>query len=254
MKLESLHIFPLKSAQGIELDTVRVKTYGFEDDRSFSIINPQNEVVTARENTAILKLQIQKRKNTFEILFDGDSISFNKETHGEKVDISLFRKTAIGVLIHGELDNWLSDKLGIQCRVVKIDTLQLRKTENTEITFSDVYPVHLINKASVLALNEKLETPVEVNRYRANIIVSGLQAFQENQIKRLQIGACNFRVVTKTQRCSLITIDPNTGEKGKEPLRTLAKEFLSGDKIAFGIYLIPENEGAIRLTDDILFS
>ena len=104
------------------------------------------------------------------------------------------------------------------------------------------------------ALNEKLAIPIEINRFRANIIVSGVKAFEERNWKKIIIGECEFKVVSDTVRCSLITINPENGDKDnkQEPLRALAKEFKSNGKVSFGIYLVPTKIGLIKKSDSFI--
>ena len=60
-----------------------------------------------------------------------------------------------------------------------------------------------------------------------------------------------FRVVKPCDRCVLTTVDPETGEKGRQPLRILGKHrrFLEG--VLFGVNLIPDSTGIIRVGDPV---
>ena len=123
---------------------------------------------------------------------------------------------------------------------------------NDKITLNDVAPIHLISKDSVAFLNAELDEKIPIPQFRSNIVVSGTTAFEEEDWKYIKIGNCEFEVITKTQRCSLLTININNAEKHKnqEPLRTLPK--LKKDKKAnFGIYLVPRKLGEIFVDDEV---
>lgn len=106
---------------------------------------------------------------------------------------------------------------------------------------------------------EDLQTTIE--RFRPNFIVDLPEAFEENEVNNFIINNVTFKVnflfhtrisqltstlfqnVEKCTRCQMICINQQTGEKTKEPLLTLSKEFKG--KISFGVYLKHENDGKL---------
>lgn len=253
MKIEQFHIYPIKSCQSVDLDKVSVTKMGFMLDRHFGIINAQNEIITAREVPELLTIKISISATELTINHHHKSLSFSLSETNETIEVTLFKEKSLGKVINSEIDNWLTSIVGFDCKLIKIDKNNPRQTNQSNITFSDVYPIHLISEESVKALNHKLEHHVKPNRFRPNIIISGIQAFEEESWSILQIGDCQFEVVSKTERCSLITINPCDGTKDpkQEPLRTLAKEFKSNGKVNFGIYLVPIKTGIIQKSDII---
>ena len=57
VKVESLHVYPVKSLQGCQIDRANVLKTGFEFDRCFAFVNSENKVVTAREIPELLLLK-----------------------------------------------------------------------------------------------------------------------------------------------------------------------------------------------------
>jgi len=51
----------------------------------------------------------------------------------------------------------------------------------------------------------------------------------------IAIGAVKFHLVKPCARCMIITTDQRTGERGMEPLRTLATYRRDGEKVLFGM-------------------
>jgi len=119
------------------------------------------------------------------------------------------------------------------------------------VSFADAYPFLVISEASLTDLNSRLEVPVVMERFRPNIVLSGSEPFAEDEYARVQIGEIAFRGVKRCERCVVTTIDPTTGERGKEPLRTLAKYRLSDQKVWFGMNLIHDNVGSLRVGDAV---
>jgi len=94
--------------------------------------------------------------------------------------------------------------------------------------------------------------PVAMARFRPTVVVDGIgAAFVEDDWRQVQIGDVEFRFAERCDRCVLTTIDPQTLEMGKEPLRTLAKHRQWDHKTLFGIRIIPVTGGTIRVGDAV---
>ena len=255
--ISHLYTYPLKSSKGISLNQAQVIHTGFEFDRYFAVLNKNNQIITARENPKLLKIETKIEDNTLVLKNNKNEIRFDVNTSSaNSTKITLFKKDTFGKLINKETDEWLSNILGESCKLVRIDTENYRtaKDSNDKLSFSDAYPIHLVTTASMNDLNKKLKTPINDNRYRPNIVLSGIkEAYEEENWKSITIGTCKFEVIEPSERCSLITINPDTLEKSQkqEPLRTLAKNKRNSKKVNFGIYLTPRKTGVIKKTDII---
>jgi len=242
--------------------STNVRKTGFQYDRFFAVINAENRILTARENSNLLHIasEIQNDELTLSVHGSGFiSIDLNK-TLTTTIDIKIFNDVAKAKIIDYVTNDWLSQVLQEKCRLVSIDQEQLRKMkskyngkENDFISFSDIAPIHLISEASLNDLNSKLESPVVIDNFRPNILVTGCSAYEEDTWSRIKIGHCEFEVTLKTPRCSFTTIDPVTTQvhSKQEPLRTLSTYRKAGNYINFGIYLIPKKTGLLNITDPI---
>ena len=65
----------------------------------------------------------------------------------------------------------------------------------------------------------------------------------------MRVKNVGFRVVKPCSRCAITIVNQETGEKGKEPLRTLASYRKVGDKVFFGQNAIPDATGRLRVGD-----
>ena len=88
-----------------------------------------------------------------------------------------------------------------------------------------------------------------MNRFRPNVVVSGYEPWDEDRWRRIRIGAVSFRVVKPCARCVVTTTDQTTGERGRQPLRMLARHRRFGKNLIFGQNLIPDSPGLIRVGD-----
>jgi uncharacterized protein YcbX len=90
-----------------------------------------------------------------------------------------------------------------------------------------------------------------MNRFRPNIVVSGCEAHAEDDWHRVKIGDLPFRLAKPCARCVVTTTDQTTGDRGAEPLRTLATYRLQGQQINFGQNIIHEGRGTLRVGDEV---
>ncbi|MBK7084527.1 MAG: MOSC domain-containing protein [Flavobacteriales bacterium] len=90
-----------------------------------------------------------------------------------------------------------------------------------------------------------------MDRFRPNIVIAGGHAFQEDGWKGIATSGARFSLVKPCARCVIPTIDQHTGERGKEPSRTLAtyRKRVMGDgkvKVDFGINAMAPEGGIVR--------
>ena len=119
------------------------------------------------------------------------------------------------------------------------------------VSFADAYPVLLISEASLTDLNARLEAPLSMRRFRPNLVISGCVPYAEDDFRTLRIGDVSFRAVKRCERCVVTRVDPDTAELGPEPLRALASYRADGGKIWFGMNLIHDGPGRLRLGDPV---
>ena len=61
-----------------------------------------------------------------------------------------------------------------------------------------------------------------MERFRPNVVIDGVAAYDEDRIHELRVGAITLRLVKPCTRCSITTTDQQAGVvDGVEPLATL---------------------------------
>jgi uncharacterized protein YcbX len=101
-------------------------------------------------------------------------------------------------------------------------------------------------------LNSKLDEPIEMNRFRPNIVFEGGNAHIEDVMKKFSIAEVVFQGVKACARCQVPTINQQTASISKEPTKTMASYRKFGNKINFGQNVIVMHEGTIRVSDKIV--
>jgi uncharacterized protein YcbX len=119
------------------------------------------------------------------------------------------------------------------------------------VHLADGFPFLLISEASLEDLNSRLDEPLPMNRFRPNLVVRGVEPFAEDGWKNIRIGEMSFRVAKPCARCAITTVNQTTGQKGKEPLTTLAAFRKVNGEVMFGQNLIHESPGILRVGDGV---
>ena len=116
----------------------------------------------------------------------------------------------------------------------------------------DTFPVSLITTQTVARLGEMVGAELDALRFRPNILVEtgGNEPFQEDAWvgRTLKVGGLRMRVDQRDTRCVVITIDPETGERNPEVLRTVTDQ----RQRCLGVYGTTVEPGAIGLEDEVL--
>jgi uncharacterized protein YcbX len=91
-----------------------------------------------------------------------------------------------------------------------------------------------------------------MERFRPNLVVDGDEPFAEDDWSAVVIGDVHFRAAKLNARCVMTTLDLDSLETGKEPIRTLAKHRLVDRKTLFAVNLIPDTTGQISIGDSVV--
>jgi uncharacterized protein YcbX len=157
--------------------------------------------------------------------------------------------------IHSE---WFSKNIGMRVRLVAFPEGNERPVDkryavgNDQVSLADAYPLLLIGQSSLDDLNQRLNSPVPMNRFRPSVVFTGGEPFEEDEWGKFTLGNLNFAGVKPCKRCILITIDQDTGVKGAEPLATLSKYRKKDNGVYFGQNVIPTELGKISIGDEII--
>lgn len=155
------------------------------------------------------------------------------------------------------VNQWLSEILGREVQLRWLGSQSQRKVENfadNPLSFADSNPVTLMSLKSLEQVQQWSPISIEMARFRPNIVIDGNVAFEEEQWEQIQIGEVLFRKSALCTRCVLITRNLSTLELDPqaEPFRTLKQKHTNNkENLFFGIHLVPQNSGIIRVGDTI---
>lgn len=254
--VSSLIYYPIKACRGFEVDSSNIERMGLEHDRRMMVVTPEGEFLTQREfpKLALVKPDLQGDILTLSAP-DFDSIQLPIRTTGFSWHVNIWKSKDVQAIDQGEeAVEWFSDWLGTSVRLVHVAeglqrTLDPQYTVNEDdhTGFADGFPILLISEESLGDLNSRLEKPLPMNRFRPNIVVKGCDPFAEDTWNQIQIGDVTLAIVKPCARCEVTTIDKDTLERSKEPLKTLGKYRKHALGAIFGQNVIPLNGGRLRL-------
>jgi uncharacterized protein YcbX len=228
--ITALNIYPVKSCAGIALRTARLTPAGFERDRQWMIVRPNGRFVTQRELPSLALVRPQLSEHSLQLNAPGtEALRIDIDHGGNAVDVVVWRDQCKAIDAGDEAAQWLANLIGEPLRLVRFHPEFKRVADRAwtgELTafaqFSDGFPWLLLSQASLDALNAKLSQPLPMNRFRPNIVVDGLGAFEEDAIEQLFDDRVTLRPVKPCTRCAITTTSQETGQRdGEEPLRTL---------------------------------
>ena len=263
LKLSEIYIYPIKSLGGIRLEKANITTRGLENDRRFMLVDDNGQFLSQREYPQLAIFQTAIEGNFLKITNKktGQNLKVNLSPNSQSLALSvtIWDDTTTAIEVSQEASEWFSQALGIPARLVYMHEESQRKVESNyaltgdDITsFSDGYPILIAGQSSLDDLNNRLENPVNINRFRPNFVFTDGEPFEEDAWHEFTIGDVRFFGVKPCSRCIMTTIDQETGEKkGKEPLLTLNKYRKAGNKILFGQNVLVSELGTVSVGNDV---
>ncbi len=242
-----LFYYPLKSGRRIETQELEITPTGAAGDRIFMVVDETGELISQREVPALA-------------LVESRDVIAACESTGNVVDVKLHSWRGEGEDQGDLVAAQLSAQLGMAVRVVRFPDDFQRRTSRGEgvAVYQDGYPITVTSQASLEQLGQWLGETLPIERFRPNILLAGLETpFEEDDILSIRAGEVELDFVKLCGRCVMTTIDQDTGEKGREPLRELGKRRVlpqlgGGQEIMFAVNAVPRTTGTIRVGDEVV--
>jgi len=223
------------------------------------LVQPDGTFITARKVPKMVLLEPQFRGEELYVghlhkAIDPLHIPLMPHSH-ETLIVQIWDDEVPAHEVSEEANNWFSEQLGITCKLVYMADDNHRQTdaryanEGEWVSFADGFPYLIIGQESLNGLNARLDTPMEMSRFRPNLVFEGGQAHIEDTWKQVQVGEAVFEVAKPCARCSLTTVDPQTAHPGKEPLKTLSTYRTQRNKVMFGMNMLLRKGASLKVGD-----
>lgn len=267
--IRELWTYPVKSCQGVQAQSIEITTMGILGDRGFAIW-ADGRLVEQKLTPRVASIGAEwDRTNGTLILRHADHRPYEHQVreNGQNREATWVLDVFETIDQGDEVAAWLSPILDRDVRLVipgepwKINfpvpqmALLHKKPKQS---FTAASPVGLANWASLEDLNERVRTPVPMDRFRMNVVVDGLDPYEEDNIISLTNDDVELINVTPAERCAIITTDQQTGERPDNNLmqvlgkyRAKPKEEKFGSGLKFGNYMSVGRAGTLRVGDHL---
>ena len=255
--ITALTVYPVKSCAGVPLTEAVLTEAGLDLDRAWMVVDAQGEFVTQRELPRMALIRPQIRSNEIVLRAPGmlalhlaiDAVEQPARVRVWDDEVPAWDMGALAA-------QWFTDFLGQPLRLVRFDPAHrrlssLKWTGGVEAPnqFSDGFPVLVISQASLDELNQRLQAagqaPVNMARFRPNLVLGGVQAHDEDRLDGLRIdtgtGVAEMRLVKPCARCPIPNVDPataHTDPRVSDTLQTYRQDQRLNGAVTFGMNAI----------------
>lgn len=220
-----LFVYPVKSARAAARSRVRVVSTGFEWDRQWMFIDGKGTFLSQRTHPQLARIVPEVGHDALTLAaptLRPLRVPFGQQ--GEQVAVRVHRDPCVGVDQGEEAAEWASSAIGSHARLVRVPPDPARRA-NPEFAgsvvapmgFADGFPILVCNEASLADLNTRMPEPIPMERFRPNIVLSGLPAWAEDRIDALSIGGLALRLVKPCTRCTVPSVDQRLGVFSTDP-------------------------------------
>ena len=259
-KLQDIFIYPIKSCAGIRANQWSVTQKGLKYDRQWMIIDQNGQFLSQRKlpqmaliQPTILDQQLALSAPEMEEI----KFSLKLPETSEVLQVNIWQDQCQAKSVSHELDQWLSDFLKINCKLVFQDQNDIRQVDQQyakpqdQVYFSDGFPFLIISENSLADLNSRMPYQISMLRFRPNLVISGCRSFAEDYWREIKIGEISFRLPKPCSRCPIPNIDPKTGKTSKHTIKTLNQYRRFNNQVYFGQNALHNESGVLNVNDPV---
>ena len=257
-QITQLYIYPVKSLGGIALKESRVEARGLQHDRRWMLCDENNQFITQRKFAHLALFKLQLIDAGFQLEFQGEYFQIPFSVSGTKIRVKVWEDTC-DAIEYPEASAWFTKMLSITCKLCYMPNDTKRMVDekyagsNQINSFSDGFPILIAGQQSLDFLNQKLKQPIDINRFRPNMVFDGGSAYDEDSFSMFSINDVLFKGVKPCARCQVIGIDQNTSKVNLEPLSVLSSYRNVNNKVLFGQNVIVlKEDGLIKVGNQLI--
>jgi uncharacterized protein YcbX len=262
LRIKSLHIYPIKSCAGIDLPASPVGRSGLRHDRSWMVVTPNNVFTSQRTWPAMALIKTAIGEGVLRVDAPGmATLEVPLEapaTEAAPLSVRVWRDTVLAQPESGQAAAWFSQFLGQPCKLVRLHPRAERAAAADWVAdwiaknpdhvegferdhlfgFADGFPLLIANQASLDDLNAKLlaqgAAAVPMDRFRPNIVIEGMEAYEEDFTALVESGGVRMALVKPCTRCGIPNIDQADASVHDEPGITLMRYRSFDEGVVFG--------------------
>lgn len=268
--LAELWVYPVKSCAGIRVPDAELLDTGLAWDRTWMVVDAEGEFVSQREYPRMAWIQPRLRLDSVELRAPGMlPLHLALEAAEQPCRVRVWDDEVNAYDMGPVAAQWMTDFLAPAgagpLRLVRFDP-EVHRPSSVKWTggfqapnqFSDGFPLLVLSQASLDDLNQRLAQqgvpPVGVERFRPNLVVSGVEAHDEDRWSDLywpDHPGVRLQLVKPCARCSVPDVDPATGVldgRVSPVVSTYRQDRRLDGAITFGMNAVVRSGAGARLT------
>lgn len=232
--ISEILIYPIKSCAPVPLRQGRVTELGLDGDRRWVIVDSTGLFLTQRQvpHLALIEPELDTDLKTLSLSGpEQPKLTLPwADDSSPSHPVRVWKDSVLGLDMGDQAARWLDNFLqipGRNFRLIQFDPRHARVSDTYwtgkdkgefKHAFTDGFAINVLSRQAVTELNTRLEAlglePVSHTRFRANIILDGIPAHEEDLMESMQIatrtGALTLDLVKPCTRCSIPEVDPYT--------------------------------------------
>jgi uncharacterized protein YcbX len=246
--ISSIYFSPVKSLSFTSIKSCIIKKdLGIVNDRSFAF----SRTIDSKKAFIIEKNPSERKLNNFLTLKNSPVLNkYNFEYKNNELILKLGDKELLSIIADDpeqksilvnkiiELENSLTKPIFL----LQNDMAPFFDTSHSNKIFNSI---SLINQNSIKDFEKKINQKIELQRFRGNFYIEGLEAWDERKWigKIIKINNISFKVEKNIPRCTAINLKPETDISDMDLLKVLKKSY---DHFDMGVYLRSLDEGEVE--------
>lgn len=214
-RIEKLRVYPIKSLDGISLDSIDVRSNGtLARDREFALFDADGEILNAKRDDRLHAISADYDPDTGEVTVDAPSAKparFDPTCEPTAAESWFERVLDEEVTLRRDTERGLPDRPELGLSIVSTETVRTVASWFDELTVEETR-----------------------RRLRTNVEVSGVPAFWEDRLvgedaPGFEVEGLRFEGAIPCGRCVVPERDPDTGE----PLPEFREQFVQKRRETF---------------------
>lgn len=231
-RIAELYVHPIKSCAAMAVGEALLIETGLDLDRQWMVVDAQGEMFTQRELPRMALITPSLRHDDVVLRAPGMlALHLSLDRVEAATRVRVWNDEVAAYDMGALAAQWVTDFLGRPLRLVRFDPEHKRLASRqwtgdveAETAFADGFPLLVSSAASLADLNHRLQAQgapaVDSRRFRPNLVLDGVQPFDEDHLDELRIeteqGPVVLKLVKPCVRCTIPNVDPNHGTTSPE--------------------------------------
>ncbi len=254
--ISQLFVYPIKSFPGLSVSSLTLDSLGAINDRRYMLVDESGKFVSQRQHANLALVSLEQHVDGWQVKFpESEPRILPVEGQIEQlINVTIWSDSCEVYDQGDDWAEWFSAALGKPVRLVYTPKDIQRRidpdycSQDRHVSFTDGYPLLVTSVSSLQEINSHLDISITMQRFRPNVVVSGSNAFAEDNWQYLKSSDNELALVKPCSRCVIPTINLETAQKEKVVWQTLQKLRQAEDgKIYFGQNAIHQHEGVLHV-------